>query len=170
MCENKMHVYALHCGTIRWRNIFNTKIQYVNYFYRKNFPVYSMLYCVYFPSYVYIPLPNLFLLSSVLLSCTCYCILHPISPAFFLHLCLLSPCPLPALSLPLPPSPLPQVLAQGIYDEFQSMVEMYGPESIGNLMPLVVNVLENLDSALADNQVIMQESIVCCMYIYTMSI
>ena len=34
------------------------------------------------------------------------------------------------------------------------MVEMYGPESIGNLMPLVVNVLENLDSALVDNQVI----------------
>ena len=33
------------------------------------------------------------------------------------------------------------------------MVEMYGPESIGSLMPLVVNVLENLDSALADNQV-----------------
>ena len=140
MCENKIHVYALH------------------------FPVYSMLYGVYFPSYVYVPLSNLFLLSSVLLSCTCYCILHPISPTFFLHLRLLSPCPLPS-SLPLPSSSLPQVLAQGIYDEFQSMVEMYGPESIGNLMPLVVNVLENLDSALADNQVIMQESIVCCMSI-----
>jgi mitogen-activated protein kinase 8 interacting protein 3 len=32
------------------------------------------------------------------------------------------------------------------------MVDMYGQESIGNLMPLVVNVLENLDSALSDNQ------------------
>ena len=45
-----------------------------------------------------------------------------------------------------------QALAQGIYDEFQSMMEAYGAESIGNLMPLVVNVLENLDSALVDNQ------------------
>ena len=44
------------------------------------------------------------------------------------------------------------MLAKGIYDEFQSMVGQYGPESIGNLMPLVVNVLENLDSALADNK------------------
>ena len=32
------------------------------------------------------------------------------------------------------------------------MVGQFGPESIGNLMPLVVNVLENLDSALADNK------------------
>ena len=47
----------------------------------------------------------------------------------------------------------PQALAHGIYDEFQEMVQLYGPESIGSLMPLVVNVLENLDSALADNQV-----------------
>ena len=46
-----------------------------------------------------------------------------------------------------------QVLAQGIYDEFQAMMEAYGQESISNLMPLVVNVLENLDSALVDNQV-----------------
>ena len=45
-----------------------------------------------------------------------------------------------------------QVLAQGIYDEFQTLVGLYGAESIGNLMPLVVNVLENLDSALADNK------------------
>ena len=89
----------------------------------------------------------------------CYCILHPIFPPFSLLLSF-SPCPPPSC---LPP---PQVLAQGIYDEFQSMVEMYGPESIGNLMPLVVNVLENLDSALADNQVIMWQSIVCCMYIH----
>ena len=32
------------------------------------------------------------------------------------------------------------------------MVDVYGQESIGNLMPLVVNVLENLDSALSDNK------------------
>ena len=32
------------------------------------------------------------------------------------------------------------------------MVDAYGQESIGNLMPLVVNVLENLDSALCDNK------------------
>ena len=32
------------------------------------------------------------------------------------------------------------------------MVDTFGQESIGNLMPLVVNVLENLDSALSDNK------------------
>lgn len=32
-------------------------------------------------------------------------------------------------------------------------MDEYGQESIANLMPLVVNVLENLDSALSDNQV-----------------
>ena len=32
------------------------------------------------------------------------------------------------------------------------LVDSYGQESIGNLMPLVVNVLENLDSALSDNK------------------
>lgn len=45
-----------------------------------------------------------------------------------------------------------QVLAQGIYDELQGMMDAFGQESIANLMPLVVNVLENLDSALSDNQ------------------
>ena len=34
-------------------------------------------------------------------------------------------------------------------------MDEYGQESIANLMPLVVNVLENLDSALSDNQVCM---------------
>ena len=48
--------------------------------------------------------------------------------------------------------PLHQSLAQGIYEELQLMVDAYGQESIGNLMPLVVNVLENLDSALSDNK------------------
>ena len=46
-----------------------------------------------------------------------------------------------------------QVLAQGIYDELQGMMDSFGQESLANLMPLVVNVLENLDSALSDNQV-----------------
>lgn len=32
-------------------------------------------------------------------------------------------------------------------------MDAFGQESIANLMPLVVNVLENLDSALSDNQV-----------------
>ena len=46
-----------------------------------------------------------------------------------------------------------QVLAQGIYDELQGMMDEFGQEPIANLMPLVVNILENLDSALSDNQV-----------------
>ena len=46
-----------------------------------------------------------------------------------------------------------QSLAQGIRSQFQLMVEEYGLEGIGELMPLVVNVREKLDSALADNQV-----------------
>ena len=47
----------------------------------------------------------------------------------------------------------PQVLAQGIYDELQGLMDLFGQESISNLMPLVVNILENLDSAMSDNQV-----------------
>ena len=50
-------------------------------------------------------------------------------------------------------TPLPsQVLAQGIRDELQPLVDMYGAECIISLMPLLVNVLEQLDSALADNK------------------
>ncbi|CAI8040750.1 C-Jun-amino-terminal kinase-interacting protein 3 [Geodia barretti] len=45
-----------------------------------------------------------------------------------------------------------QVLAQGIYDELQGLMDLFGQESISNLMPLVVNILENLDSAMSDNQ------------------
>lgn len=45
-----------------------------------------------------------------------------------------------------------QALAKGIYDELQSLVDQFGGESISNIMPLVVNVLENLDSSLSDNQ------------------
>ena len=33
----------------------------------------------------------------------------------------------------------------------------YGPESISTLMPLVVSILENLDSTLSDNQVHTEE-------------
>ena len=33
------------------------------------------------------------------------------------------------------------------------MIALYGPQSISNIMPLVVNVLESLDSSLADNKV-----------------
>ena len=33
------------------------------------------------------------------------------------------------------------------------MMEAFGQESIANLMPLVVDVLENLDSSLSDNKV-----------------
>lgn len=46
-----------------------------------------------------------------------------------------------------------QVLAQGIYEEFQNLIGLYGPQSITNLMPLVVSVLESFDSSLADNKV-----------------
>ena len=46
-----------------------------------------------------------------------------------------------------------QALAQGIYEEFQNLIALYGHQSITNIMPLVVNVLESLDSSLADNKV-----------------
>ncbi|KAL5457754.1 hypothetical protein EMCRGX_G035046 [Ephydatia muelleri] len=45
-----------------------------------------------------------------------------------------------------------QALAQGIYEEFQNLIALYGPQSITNIMPLVVNVLESLDSSLVDNK------------------
>ncbi|XP_019850321.1 PREDICTED: C-Jun-amino-terminal kinase-interacting protein 3-like isoform X2 [Amphimedon queenslandica] len=54
---------------------------------------------------------------------------------------------------PAPPvSERVQFLAKSIYDELESLIGEHGPDSIGNLMPLVVNILENLDSALSDNQ------------------
>ena len=46
-----------------------------------------------------------------------------------------------------------QLLAKNVYNELEVLINSYGPESIGNLMPLVVSILENLDSALSDNQV-----------------
>ena len=54
-----------------------------------------------------------------------------------------------------------QVLAQGIYDELQGLMDEFGQETIANLMPLVVNILENLDSALSDNQVTLHSVSVC---------
>ena len=31
----------MHCRTVEWQNIFNAKIDYANYFYRENFPIYG---------------------------------------------------------------------------------------------------------------------------------
>ncbi|KAF6778300.1 hypothetical protein AHF37_02420 [Paragonimus kellicotti] len=45
-----------------------------------------------------------------------------------------------------------QSLAGDIYKELESLVSMYGNKFLHNLMPLVVTVLENLDSLLADKQ------------------
>lgn len=45
------------------------------------------------------------------------------------------------------------MLAKSIYDELEVLVNEYGPDSIGNIMPLVVSVLESLDSSLSDNHV-----------------
>ena len=43
-------------------------------------------------------------------------------------------------------------LAQAIYEEFQKIVVQFGSDSISNLAPLIVNVLESWDSALNDNR------------------
>lgn len=43
-------------------------------------------------------------------------------------------------------------LAQAIYEEFQKIVGQFGADSISNLAPLIVNVLESWDSALNDNR------------------
>ena len=43
-------------------------------------------------------------------------------------------------------------LAQAIYEEFQRVVGQFGADSISNLAPLIVNVLESWDSALNDNR------------------
>ena len=46
-----------------------------------------------------------------------------------------------------------QALAKQIYDELEGLINAYGPDNFSSLMPLVVTILENLDSALSDNQV-----------------
>jgi mitogen-activated protein kinase 8 interacting protein 3 len=45
-----------------------------------------------------------------------------------------------------------QSLAKSVYEELEVFVNNYGQESINSLMPLIINILENLDSALSDNQ------------------
>ena len=45
-----------------------------------------------------------------------------------------------------------QALAGSIYEEFESMMSRYDAEVVKDLMPLIVNVLENLDLAYTENQ------------------
>ncbi|VDK78788.1 unnamed protein product [Litomosoides sigmodontis] len=45
-----------------------------------------------------------------------------------------------------------QMLASSIYKEFEAMIEKNGEDSVKNLMPLVVNVLENLDLAYLEKE------------------
>lgn len=45
-----------------------------------------------------------------------------------------------------------QSLASNIYSELERMIEKYDEDVVKELMPLVVNVLESLDSAVMDNQ------------------
>lgn len=45
-----------------------------------------------------------------------------------------------------------QSLAGSIYQEFERMIQRYDEEVVKNLMPLLVNVLECLDSAYQTNQ------------------
>ena len=62
------------------------------------------------------------------------------------------------------------MLAKSIYDELEVLVNEHGPDCIGNLMPLVVNILESLDSSLSDNQVCFTylcETLSSSMHMYT---
>jgi len=43
-------------------------------------------------------------------------------------------------------------LANSIYREFERLIRSYDEEVVKELMPLVVNVLENLDGVLTENQ------------------
>ena len=43
-------------------------------------------------------------------------------------------------------------LAAAIYGEFENMIQNYGQGILDNLMPMVVNVLEQLDTAYSENQ------------------
>lgn len=42
-------------------------------------------------------------------------------------------------------------LANSIYSEFERMIQKYDQDVVGGLMPLMVSVLEQLDSAYSDN-------------------
>ena len=43
-------------------------------------------------------------------------------------------------------------MAGAIYEEFESMMGRYDAEVVKNLMPLVVNVLENMDLGYTEKQ------------------
>ena len=45
-----------------------------------------------------------------------------------------------------------QALAGSIYEEFEAMIGRYDRDVVKNLMPLIVNVLENLDFAITEAQ------------------
>lgn len=45
-----------------------------------------------------------------------------------------------------------QALAGSVYEEFEKMISRYDTDVVKNLMPLIVNVLENLDFAITDAQ------------------
>ncbi|KAI1729398.1 JNKSAPK-associated protein-1 domain-containing protein [Ditylenchus destructor] len=45
-----------------------------------------------------------------------------------------------------------QMLASSIYKEFEAMIQKHGQDSVKDLMPLVVNVLENLDLAYLEKE------------------
>ena len=45
-----------------------------------------------------------------------------------------------------------QALASSIYREFERMIKGYDEDVVKELMPLVVNVLENLDGTVAENR------------------
>lgn len=43
-------------------------------------------------------------------------------------------------------------MAGSVYEEFERMIGKYDPDVVKNLMPLIVNVLENLDLAFTETQ------------------
>ena len=48
-------------------------------------------------------------------------------------------------------------MASAIYGEFESMMGRYDADVVKNLMPLVVNVLENMDLGYTEKQVLMSK-------------
>ena len=45
-----------------------------------------------------------------------------------------------------------QAMAGSVYEEFERMIGKYDQDVVKNLMPLIVNVLENLDLAFTETQ------------------